>query len=118
MEIVSTKTAERRFLFRSSYAILAEVQYASPVIAAKLMVNLLRKSKAAKRALTQHCSTRFTIPDAPSCLALSTIARTTRTTQISNPDKHTVPEEGPKAFLQVWTNKIHIVRMTVSLKKT
>jgi hypothetical protein len=41
----------------------------------------------------------FTSPGVPSCLALSTTERTNRTTKISNPDKHIVPEEGPKAFL-------------------
>jgi hypothetical protein len=69
-------------------------------MAAKLIVNLLRKSTAESNALTQHRKTKFTIPGISSCLALSTTARTKRTTQISNPDKHTVPEEGPKAFLQ------------------
>lgn len=97
--MVSTKTAERRLRLRSSYVILEEEQYASPVIAAKLMVNLLRKSTALKKAFTQHRSTMFTSPGASSCLALSTTERTTRTTKISNPDKHIVPEEGPKAFL-------------------
>jgi hypothetical protein len=31
------------------------------------------------------------------------MVRTIRTTPISNPDRHTVPKEGPKAFLQVFT---------------
>lgn len=99
-EMVSTKTAERRLRLRSSYVILAEEQQASPVIAAKFMVNLLRKSTAVSKAFTQHRNTRFTIPGVSSCLALSTAERTIRTTQTSNPDKHIVPEEGPKTFLQ------------------
>lgn len=103
VETVSTKTAERRLRFRSSYVILADEQYASPVIAAKLIVNLLRKSTADSNALTQHRRIRFTNPGTSSCLALSTAARTIRTIHISSPDRQIVPEEGPKAFLQVFT---------------
>ena len=103
--MVSTKTAERRLRFRSSYVILADEQYASPVMAAKMIVNLLRKSIADSKALTQQRNTRFSTPVLCSCLAPSTIVRTIRTTPISNPDRHTVPKEGPKAFLQVFTKK-------------
>lgn len=65
VEIVSTNTAESRFLLRSSYVIFAEEQYASPVIAAKFMVNLLTKSKADSRKSAQHFNMRLTHPPSP-----------------------------------------------------
>lgn len=66
-----------------------------------MIVNLLRKSIADSSTPTQQRSIRFTIPEeAPSRFALSTAARTTRTAPIIKPEKHTVPKEGPKAFLQ------------------
>lgn len=100
VETVSTNTADRRLRLRSSYVILAALQYASPVMAAKFMVNLFKKSTADSRALAQHRKIRLTIPDASSCLALSTIERMTRTIPRSNPERHIVPKEGPNAFLQ------------------
>lgn len=71
-------------------------------MAAKFMVNLFRKSTADKMAFAQQRRTRLTIPEASSCLALSTMERTIRTIAISNPEKHMVPKEGPNAFLKYW----------------
>lgn len=63
------------------------------------MANLLRKSNVAIKALTQHRRIRLKIPGR-SCFALSTEARTKRTTKINSPEKHIVPKDGPNAFLQ------------------
>lgn len=106
METVSTTTAERRLRLKSSYVNLAEAQYASPVIAAKLMVNLLRNSNADNRVLTQHLRTRLTIPLESSLAALSTAARTILTIATNNPEKHIVPKDGPKAFLEYDKHKV------------
>lgn len=101
VEIVSTNTAESRFLLRSSYVIFAEEQYASPVIAAKFMVNLLTKSKADSRKSAQHFNMRLTHPPSPRfCFAASRTVRTNLTAPITIPEKETVPKEGPKAFLK------------------
>lgn len=104
VETISTMTVESRLRSRSSYVISADVQYDSPVMAAKIIVNLFRKSIADRRVLTQNLRIRFTMPGA-SCLALSTMARTIRTTQTINPEKHIVPEDGPKAFLRVFNRR-------------
>lgn len=113
VEIVSTKAAERRLRLRSSYAILADEQYDSPVIAAKLIVNLLRNSIEESKKLATHLTRRISAPREPSSfLALSIDDRINRTARIIKPDKQTVPKEGPNAFLQNFQKQTLIRKAT------